>query len=285
MQTLAFGPGMAKAAANIPDQEIVKEVNFIISLFKDSNDTQLKVYVKALEAIVNDLPEDQTFVLVDPLIAAIKDLGNDPKNEQDRSIIKTLGKGLKAVTARVQETQVNELTSKLIAAINESKDPAKIGALGQGLAAACTKTTPAGAITLADKLITAMKDSTSPSQIEALGQGLPAVIEKLPETRQKLAKQLVEIILQTQNSSQLQVQGQVLKVITGELKPDDKTLVNWFELLKNPLTPRNILAAAIHQRLADAPKGNQGVWNLIEWARQQYPDIDLDAPLKEAAIP
>ncbi len=145
-------------------------------------------------------------------------------------------------------------------------------------AGVCTKTTQPGAIALADKLITAMKDSTSPSQIEALGQGLPVVIEKLPETQRTLAKQLVEIIRQTQNSSQLQVQGQVLTVITGELKPDDKTLVNWFELLKNPLTPRNIMAEAIRQRLLDAPKENLGVWDLIEWTKQHYPDIDLETP-------
>lgn len=286
MQTMAFGPGIAKAAANIPAIEIDKEAIFIISKFKDSNDTQLKVYVKALEAMVKNLPENKVLVVADQLIDAINELSGEPKDEY-RSKIKTLGKGLKAVTEKVPENQVEELTSRLIDVINASSDPEKNEALGQGLAEACAKTNPEGAIAMADKLITAMmKDSTSPSRLEALGQGLPVVAEKLPEPRRKLAKQLVEIILQTQNSSQLQVQGQVLKVITGESKPDDKTLVNWFELLKNPLTPRDILAAAIVQRLPypDAPKENQGVWNLIEWAKQHYPGIDLEAPLKEPAI-
>ena len=44
------------------------------------------------------------------------------------------------------------------------------------------------------------------------------------------------------------------------------------------------MAAAIRQRLSDAPKENQGVWDLIEWAKQHYPDIDLEAPLKESVI-
>jgi hypothetical protein len=285
MQTMAFGPGIAKAAANIPTQEIVKESEYLISLFKRSNDTQLKVYVKALEAMVNNIPEDQTLAVADPLIAVINGLIREPKNEYIYiSKIKTLGKGLRAVTAKVQKTQVEALTGQLITAINESKDPDKNEALGQGLAAACTKTTSNGAISLADKLITAMKVSTSPSQFQALGQGLPVMIEKLPEAQRSLAKQLIEIILKTQHISQLQVQGQVFKVITGELKPDDKSIVNWFELLRNPLTPRNILAAAICQRLLCAPKENQGVWNLIEWAKQHYPDIDLEAPLKDSAL-
>jgi len=285
MQTMAFGPGIAKAAANIPTQEIVIESEYLISLFKRSNNTQLKVYVKALEAMVNNIPEDQTLAIADPLIAVINGLIREPKNEDIYiSKIKTLGKGLRAVTAKVQETQVEELTGQLIAAINESKDPDKNEALGQGLAAACTKTTSNGAISLADKLIAAMQVSTSPSQFQALGQGLPVVIEKLPEAQRSLAKQLVDIILMTQNISQLQVQGQVFKVITGELNPDDKSIVNWFKLLRNPLTPRNILAAAICQRLLCAPKEKQGVWNLIEWAKQHYPDIDLEAPLKDSAL-
>jgi len=284
MQTMAFGPGVAKAAAKIPAPEIVKEkeMGSIISLFKTSNDTQLKVYVKALEAIVNNLPEDKTLALVDSLIAVINGLVKEPKDVY-RSKIKTLGKGLKAVTAKVPDNQVEKLTNQLIAEIKASSDPDKNEALGQGLAAAYTKTTPRGAIDLADKLLTAM-NSTSPSQFKALGQGLSVVIEKLPESRQTLAKQLLEIILQTQNPSQLEVQGEVLKVITAELKPDHETLVHWFELLKNPLTPRKILASAICQQLSCNPKENQGVWNLIEWAKQHYPDIDLEAPLKDSVI-
>ncbi len=188
------------------------------------------------------------------------------------------------VTATVPVNQVKELTNRLIDAINASSDPGKNEALGQGLAGATTKTTPEGAIVLADKLITTMEVSKSPSQLQALGQGLPVVVEKLPENRQKLAKQLVEILLQTQNSSQLRVQKQVLKVITGQIDPDPETPVDWFELVKNPLTPRRILAAAIRQRLPDAPKENQGVWDLIKWAKDHYPGIDLEAPLKDPAI-
>ena len=265
MQTMALESGVEKAAANIPVPQIVKESTFIISLFKDTNDTpQLIALVKALESMVKKLPEKQ--------------LNNDPKMQQGRSKIKTSGKGLKAVTAMVQETQVEALTGQLIDAINESKDPDKEDALGQGLAAACKKTTPLWTNALADKLVTAMmKSSTTPSQFEALRQGLSAVIEKLPEPRQILARQLVEIIRQTQNPTQRQVLGQIFSVITGELIPDDGTLAQWFELLKNPLTPRNILAAAILQRLSDAPKENQGVWDLIEWTKLHYPDVDLEA--------
>jgi hypothetical protein len=94
MQTTAFGPGLAKAAANIPAAQTVTEAAFITSLFKDANDTQLKVFARALEAMAKNLPEDQALATADPIIAAIKDPGASPQDEQDRSKIKILGKAL-----------------------------------------------------------------------------------------------------------------------------------------------------------------------------------------------
>jgi hypothetical protein len=266
MQTMALESGVAKAAANIPVSQIAKEASFIMSLFKDSNSAQLNAFVKALEAMAAKLPEEQP--------------GNDPKDQQDRSKIKASGQEINAVTAKLQGTQAEELTGQLIAAINASTDPDKNEALGQALAAMCKKTRALRANALADNLITVMmKNPTSPAQFEALRQGLSAVIEKLPDDRRALARQLIEIIRQTQNSSQRQVHAQIFTVITGELIPDDETLASWFELLKNPLTPRNIMAEAIRQRLSYAPKENRGFWDLIEWTKQHYPDIDLETPV------
>lgn len=284
MQTTAFGLGMEKAAATIPVPQIGAVAAQIMSLLKDSNDTQFKFFVRALAAMVRNFPENHALVAANSLTATLTELSNTPNDEQSRNKIKSTGKGLKAVGALVKETQVEELTDRLIAEIKASSDPDKNEALGMGLGSVCTKTPLPIYIAQADKLITAMKLAISSSQFEAIGECLSALIGKLPEPRLTLAKQLVEIILQTQNPSQLHVLGQVLAVIMGEQKPDDHTLARWFDLLKNPLTPRNIMTTAIRQRLSDVPKEHQGVWELIEWAEQCYPFIDLEAPLKEPVI-
>ena len=55
-----------------------------------------------------------------------------------------------------------------------------------------------------------------------------------------------------------------------------------FETRNNPLTLRDVLTKAIRQRFPDAPKEDQGFWGPVQWAKKQFPDLDLEAPPKGA---
>jgi hypothetical protein len=94
---------------------------------------------------------------------------------------------------------------------------------------------------------------------------------------------LIAAIQGTEDSYQLRSLGAGLAAVAQLMPETEKTASLLFELLKNPLLPRDPITAAIRKRFPDAPPAEQGFWALVEWADKRYPNIDLDAPMKEPA--
>ncbi|MBK8814004.1 MAG: hypothetical protein IPN42_00060 [Methylococcaceae bacterium] len=297
-----FYGGLAALAEKVQDSQSDMILEGLIDAMKDNNDyNQRESLGKALAAVVDKVPIAQLSKLVDTLIADMKDPKNQDKKQffyaslvaaaksspeqatiiadnlietiKDASVnqpFEAFGDGLKKVVQKIPERQAGEMANhRLIDSMKNLIEQSSVSELTKKLK---SKNLSEDEEKMIRKQLLAIANGNSPSnqQLEALSQGLLGLVPKLTESEaDSLAQSLVETIQKNTDSNQLEMLSRSIAAVSARLKPDNAGKI-LFQLLKNPLTPRDILAEAIRGKFpGDAPKEDQGYWSLIEWGTKK----------------
>jgi hypothetical protein len=120
--------------------------------------------------------------------------------------------------------------------------------------------------------------STLTEQLEALGQGLVATAPTISEAdAAALFKTISRAVWDTQNSAHVQLLVQSITVISSRLKADEATAQLFFDILKNPLVPRDAVTMSLYKLYSPRIPGDSSFWAFVEWAKIHYPHLDLDS--------
>ncbi len=203
----------------------------LMPAFQEIKDLRQLGIVRYLPMVTNNFTDNQAKLVAERLVQAIH------RNETvDSYQSKSFSGYLATFADNLTDIQAKSVAEMLVQVILETDNSGQLSALGGGLTAITGKLTAIQAKSVVEMLVQAMLDTSNTDRLEvsapnprkfkyiqakqlySLGLGLVSIANKLTDIQAKsVAKMLVQVILETDNSSQLSALGGGLTAITGKL--------------------------------------------------------------------
>lgn len=227
---------------------------------------------QGLAAVMRNVPKAQAGTVADKFVRAIE-ATRDPK------AFRTIFSGIAALPVKLDQSQAQTVLERFVATVlAEQEWSFLLRDISRQVVSLSELLTDAQATTVAERVLAAIPVAQKSDRLAALGQVLDALARMVPNPA-ALADRLMAAIQTSNSPQQLVILGGGLAAVAERMPAADRTAHLLFGLMKNPLLPRDALTHAVRHLFPDAPAEEQGLWALIEWADQRFPDLDLALPL------
>jgi len=174
----------------------------------------------------------------------------------------------------------------VISEANDYYPLAEVGLIAEALAASGARVDENLIGCALDRLLDSIGRTTDPYtdryRFQPLGRAAQALAARADASSAVLALEFVlAAIGRTTGTDQLRAFGQAAQalVVKGSLESTVPMVVNALKLPTFVYHQRDeILIAALRTRHPDMPDAERGFWAAVDWLRERYPNIDLDAP-------
>ncbi|MGY6277521.1 nSTAND1 domain-containing NTPase [Methylomonas sp. MgM2] len=280
-QQEAVGKGLETVAAKVPERFAQRLTDKLIDELENraKSSVQMVVLGSALEAAAGKLPETVAESVTDRLIGELKSL----KYTEQRVAV---CRGLVAAAGKIPADGLKKTADNMIGVIRESSNSDQLSVLGNGLAGVAARVPENQVNALVNELVAGIETSQDSAHLIAFSLALAALSGELPDFQvESVTDNLMAVLRRTSDYGESRALGLSAANVARYIADDQQAASVLFELLKNPLLPRDALTDAIRKRFPDAPSKDQGFWVLIEWADRQrkenrFPNLDLASPLK-----